>query len=300
MKAKLTTCLTLGLALMAASAPQANAGGDYYSGAGSVKDYGGTPVPAPIPVPLYDPVWYFRGDVGIGFAESLGASQSGMVFGEAANRYQAGHVFGAGSMESDFDDTVVFGVGVGYRFSDQVRLDLTGESLRDQTHRLVNKVRVPVLFRGHSIPGYVEADSNDRTTTRGGAIMLNAYYDLPTHWGGFTPYVGAGLGFALLGVDRNSDIVERVRDNNPPRPGTTSTQYHSQQSSTDNIMSLAASVTAGTTYRISDITELDFNYRYLYVDGVDATVDVNGHSSTVETDGAHDHQLRAGVRFNIQ
>ena len=307
MTAKLTTApalgLAIGIALMAAMPTVALAGGDYYAGSGSVKDYGGTPVPAPIPVPMYDPVWYFRADVGVGFGDGPSGSESGMVFGEAAHQYEAVHSFGAGSINGDYDNAATFAVGVGYRWTDSFRTDLTAESLRDQNHSLAGSTRADLKFQGKHIPGYVESDVNDFTSVRGGALLLNAYYDLPARWGGFTPYVGAGLGFAMLGVDRTNTTTERVRDNSPPKPGSTSTQFSNLQSpasDSKNAMSLAAAVMLGTTYRISDVTELDFNYRYLYVDGVDATVLVNHHSSTVDTGGASDHELRAGVRFNIQ
>ena len=301
MKAKLTTCLILGCALMAGLSSEAVAGGDYYPGSGSVKDYGGTPVPAPIPVPVYDPVWYFRFDVGIGFGTAPSASESGMVFGEPSGNgagYQADHTFGpnGSSMSSDYDDAVTYAAGVGYRLSDSFRMDLTAESVREQTHKLVDTARAGLLSGGVATPGHIVTQTNDSLATRGGAVLLNAYYDMPTHWGAFTPYVGAGIGFALLSVDRTNSTIETAYENG----AGSVTQFSSHDSSSENAMSFAAMATVGASYRLSDVTELDLNYRYLYIDGVDASVKVNGHSSNVETGGASDHALRAGLRFNIQ
>jgi opacity protein-like surface antigen len=299
MKAKLTTCLTLGCAMMAGLSSEAFAGGDYYPGSGSVKDYGGTPVPAPIPVPTYDPVWYFRLDVGLGFGTAPSASEKGMVFGEPTTTYAADHTFGphGSAMSSDYDDAVTFAAGVGYRLNDRFRMDLTAESVREQTHKLIDTSRAGLLDPVASIPGSIVTSTDDRLSTRGGAILLNAYYDMPTEWHSFTPYVGAGLGFAMLSVDRKNSTVETAYDTGVP---TTATQFSSHDSSSENAMSFAAMATVGASYRLSDITELDLNYRYLYIDGVDASVKVNGHSSNVETGGASDHALRAGLRFNIQ
>jgi len=64
-------------------------------------------------------------------------------------------------------------------------------------------------------------------------------------------------------------------------------------------VSFAAQASVGTSYQLSDITELDFNYRYLYIDGVQSSLAVENRTSTVETEGTHDHQIRAGLRFNV-
>ena len=299
MKPKFSICLTLGLAMMAGLSSEAFAGGEYYPG--SAKDYAGTPVPAPIPVPTYDPVWYFRFDAGIGFGDASGASEDGMVFGEPSNNglgYQASSTFGPshGSMHDEYDDAVTYAAGVGYRLNDRFRMDLTAESLREQTHNIDDVARAPLLSGGVLTPGSIVTRTNDHLTTRGGAVLLNAYYDMPSAWGSFTPYAGAGLGFAMLSVDRRNSTVETAIE----QGAGSVTQFSSNDSSSDNAMAFAAMATVGATYKLSDITELDLNYRYLYVGGVDATVVVNGHSSTVETDGTSDHQLRAGLRFNIQ
>jgi opacity protein-like surface antigen len=299
MTAKITTSLLLGIALMVVMPNEALAGGDYYSGAGSVKDYGGTPVPAPIPVPIYDPVWYFRGDVGLQFGDAPAFSETGMVFGELYHAYAAEHTFGpnADALKSDFDTSVTYAAGVGYRLNESFRLDVTGEKIRDQSFRIHDRTRAALLHNNAPVLGYLETKYNDQLSTRGGAVLFNAYYDMPAHFGGFTPYIGGGLGFALVGVDRTNTTIEKAYDKSSLAKQD---QFSSTSKTEDNQTKLAAMATIGASYRVSDITELDLNYRYFYVDGVDASLLVNGHPSTIETDGTHDHQLRAGVRFNIQ
>lgn len=299
MTAKFTTSLLLGIALLVVVPHEALAGGDYYSGAGSVKDYGGTPVPAPIPVPIYDPVWYFRGDVGLQFGEAPAFTENGMEFGELYHSYAAEQTFGpnADALRSDFDSSVTYAVGVGYRLNDSFRLDLTLEKIRDQTFRIHDTTRAALLHNNAPVLGYLETKYNDQLSTRGGAVLFNAYYDMASHFAGFTPYVGGGLGFALVGVDRTNTTIEKAIDKTSL---VKQDQFSSTSKYSDNQTKLAAMATIGATYHISDITELDLNYRYLYIDGVDASLLVNGHHSTIQTDGTHDHQVRAGVRFNIQ
>ena len=162
MTAKQTISLTLALALMAGMSSEALAGGDYYPGNGSVKDYGGTPVPAPIPVPTYDPVWYFRADAALGLADAPSASESGILFGERANGYSAAHTFGTdqNGIASDFSEMGAVAFGVGYRWNDRFRIDLTGESRREVTYKINDSIRGgPLHFAGTQIPGYVEANS---------------------------------------------------------------------------------------------------------------------------------------------
>jgi opacity protein-like surface antigen len=303
MKAKLTTYLTFVLIVILSWTTQAVAGGDYYAGAGSVKDYGGTPVPAPIPLPTYDPVWYFRADLGFGLSDDPGgASEKGMVFGErGANQYSAEHTFGpdSGSIKSDYDQQAVGAIGVGFRWNERFRTDVTGEWFRAQKVRILDHSSAALMQNGALVPGgTVVSETDDQTHIKGGVVMFNGYYDMASDWHGFTPYIGAGLGFAIAQIDRKNTNTEVVHD--PNAGGSVDLHAKSSHVGNANDVMLAAMATVGTSYRISDITELDFNYRYLYIDGVNAEVAVNGHTSSVETEGTSDHQLRAGVRFNIQ
>ena len=62
---------------------------------------------------------------------------------------------------------------------------------------------------------------------------------------------------------------------------------------------LAAMATAGVTYKMSEKLDLDLNYRYMFIDGFNSEVEIEGHTSTVTVDDQHEHQLRAGLRFNV-
>ncbi|TCK23185.1 opacity protein-like surface antigen [Ancylobacter aquaticus] len=94
--------------------------------------------------------WYLRGDIGY-------------VFNEAADFGAAGH--------APLDDAGVFGLGVGARLSDLVRVDITAD------------YRGPADFSTRGISGEASATT----------VLGNLYLDLGT-WHGLTPYVGAGLG----------------------------------------------------------------------------------------------------------
>jgi opacity protein-like surface antigen len=63
------------------------------------------------------------------------------------------------------------------------------------------------------------------------------------------------------------------------------------------VTSLALAATVGLTYDITDITQLDLAYRFLWVDGVHADLPKTG--SSIVIDDTTEHQFRAGLRFNV-
>jgi opacity protein-like surface antigen len=65
-------------------------------------------------------------------------------------------------------------------------------------------------------------------------------------------------------------------------------------------VTLAWALMAGASYQLSERTLLDLNYRYLSVGGVTSTTDASGGASKISVGDTTEHQLRAGLRFNIQ
>lgn len=295
MKANLKS-LVAGIALVGAMSAPALAGGDYYS----VKD-AGVPVPAPIPVPLYDPVWYFRLDTSLGLGNTPGASESGLIFGNRDNGYVSRTRFGseAFNTDTDYEQSFMFGFGVGYRWNSWLRMDVTGETKLEQSVRIKGMHRERDLWDISAPPavpvvGTYNARMNDDTILRGGVVLFNGYYDFEGY-GAFRPYIGAGLGFAVTEISRTNRTHEWVND------GGNITQIYgpTEVTTTHHAVTLAAAASVGATYQLSDITDLDFSYRYLWMDGYTSSINVNGDNSTLSFDDVHDHQLRAGLRFNV-
>ncbi len=285
-------------ALVGAAAVPAFAGGDY-----ETREYAGVPVPAPIPVPLYDPVWYFRADVNLGLADAPSASESGMVLGSGNSTYRASDTFGADDswLENQFESDTTWGIGIGYRWNSWLRMDVTGETKRSQKVRIVGAGESGLVRLDHGfetvVDGTYYGKADDETKLRGGIVMLNAYYDF-NKWGAFRPYVGAGLGIGITEIARDNLNREWAVDRSSAPPETHET-YNEKTTIRHHETGLAASVMVGTTYQISDITELDFSYRYLWMDAVDSDLVIDGHASTISVDSVHEHNLRAGLRFNV-
>ena len=106
---------------------------------------------------------YLRMDVGYGLTMNpSGRTTAGDMTGE------------------DVGNLALFGGGIGYRFSDSIRADLT-VSYRPDT----------------DVDATTAGDAAVASEVDGMTVMLNGYYDLPD-FEGFTPYVGAGIGMARL------------------------------------------------------------------------------------------------------
>lgn len=297
------TGLLLGAALVAGSQGAQAADVSYR---GSIKDHraAGIPVPAPIPV-MEHFRWYLRADLGLGIYSGGGGSESGLVFGgQDAASVGALNPFGTSSswFSNEFNTFASGGVGVGMYLTPRIRGDITldtrtksnlignGTYTYDQQAFLPGPAPAPT---GRQIRGTY----NDKTEVRDTSSLINLYYDL-TDRGGFTPYVGAGVGFVIRSLQRTTTTTEANYDMLTPVPTLMSTTVTRGQGK-DHVVAPAASLTAGAAYSLQSGVVLDFNYRYTYLGGVDAPSMINGSQSTIKVNDTHEHALRAGVRVNV-
>ena len=106
---------------------------------------------------------YFRMDVGYGLTLTPeGTTTTGDMTGE------------------DVANLALFSAGVGYRFSNKLRADLTADYRTDAEFDATTPSGAAV-----------------RSEVNGLAVMLNGYYDIGT-FEGFTPYLGGGVGIVRL------------------------------------------------------------------------------------------------------
>lgn len=319
------TAALFGLALLTGASVPATAA-DWNKGSGSIKDIRGSaavPVPAPMPIPVSSPNFYFRFDAAIGVVDSVDASERGLTFGVLDSPGDTGpQPFGTRSswLNSDFDTFTSIGAGVGYNWSDRFRTDVTLEvrSKADVsingTERYVEHGVDPFYVDGYGPSPHdgtgvgtsqVNIYARDLTKLRSVFSLVNAYYDLgKSH--GFSPYIGGGIGVAYHELTRNHSTRETTCDLTSV-PVCNAEFQRTQYTAVDkkNAFSLAAALTAGVSYSVSEITTLDFNYRYLYIDGTDIATSITdprtNHTSIskVSIGDTSEHQLRAGLRFNI-
>ena len=326
--------LTFGLAL--ATATSANAA-DWAVGNGSIRDMGGikdmggaggVPVPAPVPIPEYKPNWYFRLDAGIGMISEPDFSESGFVYGVTDGPGPAAGPGDARTLPTslfgtDFNSLFTAGGGVGYYLGNGWRIDGTIEK-RSKDDAVIDGTDqwdtygyfdfdtnplTPVTWGAldTNTNGIVDRQSrltiNDTSSLKGTVWMANAYYDL-ANMRGFTPYVGAGVGFVWNQISRTHTSTLDSCDNEAgPGAGCAGGIYTGAVTTTatnkGDTVSLAAAAMAGFSYDLSDITSIDVGYRFLYLAGTSNDMTVCCNESRVTIGDQSVHQLRAGLRFNV-
>lgn len=320
---KASTARLILLAAIAATASPAVAA-DF----GGIRDYRtmpDTPVPAPVPIPDYKPSWYFRLDAGLGVVSD--PDVSGSIDGQTG---VPGDIFGPGSLpltssltpawfDTDFDTFLTLGGGVGYYFGNGWRMDATVEKRSNDDVNGFGITDPDGTWEFNGSGDYVLQDSNTNTIadtqTRfritdsakldGTIWLLNLYYDL---WSGgsLTPYVGAGVGFSWNQISRTETVQRQTCVNEGPAPtgcasGTYTTAGTTTQSDEGDTVSFAAAAMAGFSYHISDITSVDIGYRYLFIGADSASLSLPGGAvSTLEIGDQHVHQVRAGLRFDVE
>ncbi len=297
--------LTMGIALAALGGLPAQAG-DWHHGAGGLKGSipEAVPVPAPVPIPEYAARYYFRADAGFGFGDAPDAREQGMVYGYDSRdgRFPMDPAW----LNADFETFVTLGLGVGMYVGNNWRLDMTAET-RSQA-KVKYKGDYHYYTEANNAGDYreVRGEVDDETTLRGGIFLFNGYYEFDrSPMAGFRPYIGAGIGFAWNELKRNHSTVDYVRDcdnANGCNGAYTRRNGLAQQDKTHD-MTFAAQATVGASYKMNDWTHLDLNYRFLYIDGASVGFGMYGNSiggeSGVTIDATHEHQVRAGLRFDV-
>ncbi|MDX2259434.1 MAG: hypothetical protein NW205_11020 [Hyphomicrobiaceae bacterium] len=289
------------LALLSSASPVALAGGDW---PGSTKDY--VPVPAPAPIPVYEAKYYFRADAGIGLGDGPGANEHGLLYGQDSRSGPFGT--SPAWLNSDFETFVTLGVGVGYYWTDRVRMDLTAETRSEGKVKINGSYTYRTEADGIGDYDQVRGTVRDETTLHGGLFLLNGYYDFKRdQMQAFVPYVGGGVGFVWNELKRNHSTNERSRtcttSIQPQCAGAFSTDFTEIEQDKTNSITFAAAATAGFSYQWTDSILMDFNYRFLYLGGSDAGLQVAnrfGGATRVDIEDQYEHQLRAGLRFEVE
>ena len=220
--------------------------------------------------------WYLRGD--IGFSNQRVSRLNNALDVNATTSVQT----------LNFNTAGIFGLGVGYRFNNWFRADITGE------------------YRGNS-----QFFGTDAITFAGGfgtdtyhatksewVVLGNAYVDLGTWWC-ITPFIGAGVGGARVSINGFTDqgIVTPVPG---PGPALASLAFG------DNVSrwNFAWALHAGVAYRVTPNFTVELAYRYLDMGNgltgdlraFDGTNNIN-NPTTFRSITSHD--LKIGVRWDL-
>jgi opacity protein-like surface antigen len=217
--------------------------------------------------------WYLRGDIGF----------SNQRVNRLNNALDANNT--TSDQDLGFYTAGIFGLGVGYKFNNWLRFDVTGEYRGNSQ-----------FFGTDSItyPGGVGTDTYHATKSEWVALA-NAYVDLGTWWC-MTPFIGAGVGAARVSIANFTD--QGIANNGGGAlPGL---------ALGDNVSkwNLAWALHAGVAYNVSPNFTIELAYRYLNMgDGLTGDLHTfDGTNNIVNPTtfkSISSHDLMLGVRWNL-
>lgn len=232
-----------------------------------------TPPPPPPPPPVIEEFggWYIRGDIGM--TNQAVTSLDNVLFATAPDLR---------IIDTNFESGMLFGIGVGYKWNSWLRLDITGE------------------YRGetgfHGLDVYTcgaQTCFNNYTGKKSEWLYLaNIYADLGT-WGGVTPFVGAGIGIARIGIHSFRDAgIDEARN---PTLAYAESDYK---------WNVAYALHAGFAYEVSKNFTVELAYRYVYLgDGLSGDLIAYDGSNAVRNPmhfkGIDSHDLKIGLRYQF-
>jgi opacity protein-like surface antigen len=220
-------------------------------------------LPPPPPVEQVAPIvfetsgWYLRGDIGYGWYNNGDFYQ-----------YELATSSGIGVWDNiDGGDGVVADVGIGYKFNNWFRADAT------------------VGYRfDHDVTGHAFLATNPAAENwwygkvNNTVLLANGYIDLGT-WGGFTPYVGAGIGAAYTNSSWNPLVGTA--------PGVSG-------------WNLAWALMAGFSYAVSSNLAIDIGYRYIHLGDTNSGAFSCPNSSCTQTPVYYKDMAASDVRVGLR
>lgn len=200
------------------------------------------------PAPRYQELmsgWYVRADVG--------------------HRFNSGGPSASNVTREKYTDTIEGGLGFGYKYQ-WFRADLTYD--RSASTRVRATTNGPV-----GQPQYTAKILSQ-------AVLANAYIDFGT-WGGFTPYVGGGVGVSIL---RSTSYVD--------------TSVLSSTGEADGKkQNLAWAAMAGVAYQVAPNWMIDLGFRHLELGDVPSSMGAGTTTNALVFKNLSANEARVGVRL---
>lgn len=228
----------------------------------------------PEPVPVYGG-WYLRGHLGM--SNQRVKSLYNVLFDDMGpdNNFMV--------VDKNFESGPTFGVGAGYQINDYLRLDGIVE------------YRGEVGF--HGLDTWVDDAGNNRFNNYTGKksewlLMANAYADLGD-FGGFVPYVGAGVGASRV-------TIHSFRDAGIDPSGAPTLAYADAASK----WNFAWALHAGVGFKATDRMTIDLGYSFVNL-GDGQTGDIVTYDGQNLIDNPMhfrditSHDFKLGVRYAL-
>ncbi|MDS1136942.1 outer membrane protein [Nitratireductor indicus] len=231
--------------------------------------------------------WYLRGDIGYSLKTE---GKDPFVYRTFDGASYGSSQFNSASLSKDFS----FGVGFGYSFTDWLRADVAVDRFSGSFSGTTSSASpCPTA------PAGTTCRSEDSSEFTAYSAMINGYVDLGT-FVGFTPYVGAGVGYTYVKWDdlNNSSYCVGATCPSPALVGTTAHGGASDWRFTYALM-------AGVAYDVTDNMKIDVGYRYRSIAGGDmfnwdaATATAGATGIQANDPGFNSHEVRVGLRYEL-
>lgn len=211
------------------------------------------------------------------------ANGNGTIDAGEVNYQFVGDTVANGSLENTWLGEVGAGCGSGSRgFRAEVMFGFRGDRQFEGE---------PAIYQGSLIgtptgttPPAV-TDDPMHTSLKTYTLMLNIYKDLG-NFGGFVPYVGAGIGAAYHQLDNiyftgNPALTNQIHGNND--------------------LAFAWSLMAGVGYQISDRAIIDVGYRYIDMGSISSQRSDTGFNvnPAVRFEDITAHEVKVGLRYHL-
>ncbi len=235
----------------------------------------------------YGSGWYLRGDVGYSMHGPFDTD---------------------GTDGGDLDFTPInASVAMGYQFTDYFRGEIEfgylGSMSFEDTHDSLcdgTSTFTPIAGPAISGPATISCEGRDSGENEMYDGLVNGYVDLG-NYGGFTPYVGAGVGLVYSNYSGEGDERNCTGTTTTDATGTTVFVCDQDNQSAESISNKSYGflwqLSAGFGYQLTEFTTLDVGYRYLSSPNVMQLV--NEPSGIDEKEGMGVQQVRVGLRYAI-
>ncbi|WP_405052125.1 outer membrane protein [Sinorhizobium sp. 8-89] len=192
-----------------------------------------------------------------------------------------------------FDKPISGTIGIGYRFNDVVRADITAEYFEG---RFDGSSLSATPCAGQGVGTSCDFSHSANFSALG--LMANGYVDLAT-LAGFTPYLGAGIGATNINWNTVRETATCVPGGGACAGGAGGASYDGEDS-----WRFTYALMAGVSYDITDRLKFDLGYRYSHIAdgdmfgfGTEALAGASGAKG--HDDGLSRHEIRAGLRFSL-
>jgi len=266
--------------------------------------------------------WYLRGDIGGSLDPSASFSMAG-VSTPAAGLGVLPFASSVGSSNDHIDFSA--DVGVGYRFNNWVRGEVTYEYREGPGGGNSNTVICPYALTAVGVSGYLyntanTCDGNIDLKQHNNTTLANVYVDLGNYWG-FTPYVGAGAGLNANVTSGSVAYTETVGGapyagnlgtgggTNPqvwvnsggtaisPQPNIPFAQQNWNRSIYNVKYTPAWALMGGVGIQLTPSATLDIGYRYL--NAGDTTTLINPQTGSSVKQSNTSQEVHIGIRYMV-